>query len=89
MKIFFVAYDLVGAKSDEYTKLDNKIKERFKNNRKVQESLWSLKVEDTYTCKSLKEELLKLIDNNNKLLVIQPKAFSWEKYIEPPYKFRD
>lgn len=89
MKVFFVAYDLVGAESDEYIKLDNKINGNFKDSIKIQASLWSLKVEDNYTCKSLKEKLLKLIDNNDKLLIIQPKAYSCRKCIKPPHKLKD
>lgn len=82
-KLFYVSYDLADYDNNEYQSLVKKIREL--NGVHVQESLWCLKVKDTYTSNSICDKLAPFIKRgNDKIIVIETTSATYIGYIEKP-----
>lgn len=83
MKVFFVDYDLRGDR--DYQTLYDELNRL--HGIRVLESLWSLKLNDNTNCESVREHLLKYIDNDDGIIVSEVKAYAWSHVDNKPHTF--
>ena len=70
MKYFCVSYDLEYATSDEYKNIDTILEEIY-NGVRVLETVWVLKLENHYTCFTLKQELFTFFKEGDQAFISQ------------------
>lgn len=83
MKIFVVNYDLRNER--DYNSLYNRLNDL--GGKRVLESMWTLKLDDKYTCKGICDDLRRYIDSDDGIFVADMKSFAWANEDNKPHRF--
>ncbi len=83
MKIFVVNYDLRNGR--DYNSLYNRLNDL--GGKRVLESMWTLKLDDKYTCKVIRDDLRRYMDSDDGIFVADMKSFAWANEDNEPHRF--
>lgn len=85
MKIFVINYDL--RKARDYDILYQRLTELGGN--RVLESVWTLKLNDKYTCADIRDDLRRYMDSDDGLYVAHISSAAWDKVDNTPHRYED
>jgi len=83
MKIFVVNYDLRNAR--DYNSLYSRL--NALGGKRVLESIWTLKLDDKYTCSDIRNDLRRYMDSDDGIFVADMKSFAWANVDNEPHSF--
>lgn len=83
MKIFVVNYDLRNAR--DYNSLYARL--NTLGGKRVLESMWTLKLDDQYTCSGIRDDLRRYMDSDDGIFVADMTSYAWAKVDNEPHKF--
>lgn len=84
MKIFVVSYDLRYKR--DYDSICNRLNDLGAI--RVLESLWTLKLDDEYTCEDIRDDLRRYMDNDDGIYVAHISSSAWYKPDNQPHRYK-
>lgn len=85
MKIFVVSYDLRNER--DYESICNRLTDLGAI--RVLESLWTLKLDDKYTCEDIRDNLRRYMDSDDGIYVAHINSAAWYNPDNQPHRYEN
>lgn len=85
MKIFVVNYDLRNER--DYNSLYNRLNNL--GGKRVLESMWTLKLDEKYTCTEIRDDLRRYMDSDDGIYVAHINSSAWGSVDNQPHRYEN